>query len=323
LVRYNSAAFCKRWSACRADLGLVVTIFTIVRRFSVFIKELSTNYALQRARHDYENVFLKSKRDITTLMQCPLDKVSILVFGCGYTYPDVVLFSSAAHCVAGVDIKDVFYRDGMKKLFRSIYERNGSVVFAFLKAALRRYRDKKYVHSLEKISGVRIDHQRYNVLSYDGHHLPFKEQTFDVVISNAVLEYVEDLEPIFKELHRITKEHGISYHLWLNFYSFYGGHVSKHVSQKDPWGHLRNKYKTRDLNKFTPSVMQNYFSKYFDVLALYHLDKNHNKRGIDTAFRFEREELLSESIKDELRSFPRDLLLTRTFLIIGRKKEKR
>lgn len=293
------------------------------KKFFISINRLLSYGVSQRAKHDYEDVFLKGQRDIVEWMQCPLAKASILVLGCGYHYPEVILFSNTAQAVVGLDAIGAFYRDSMIKTFRDAKNREGNIANALLKkAVLERCGSYIYYRCLEKISGVPINHQKYMLLTYDGYQMPFRDETFDVVLSNAVVEHVKNLERVFEEVHRVTKKEGISYHVWHNYFSFSGGHVLEPLCLKYPWGHLRGRYKVHGLNKLTPSEIQICFSMYFDVIALFQLDKNNHKKGIDNDFRFEAEELLSESIRNELQSFPLELLLTRAYLIIGKKKDK-
>lgn len=158
------------------------------------------------------------------------------------------------------------------------------------------------------------------LISYDGYNMPFKNENFNIVLSNAVLEHVKNIEKLFQEVHRVTKKQGISYHLWHNYYSFSGGHVPELLCKKYPWGHLLHKYETHGLNKKTPNEILNSFSKYFQKIALYQIDKNHKKKGISKNFQFEAKELLSKNIKNKLSDFSVELLLTRSYLIIGKKK---
>lgn len=272
------------------------------------------------ARHDYENVFLKSQRDIIKLISCPLTKASILILGCGYNYPELILFSNISKYVLGIDIMGRFYKQGLIRAFRDIRDGKRAIAKPLLKSMLERYKYYKYYHYLEKISGVPIEHQKYKVLSYNGYQMPFKDETFDLVFSNGVFQEVPDLERLFQEISRVTKKQGVSYHFWLNYYSFAGWYAPQSLRLKYPWGHLRGKGETLGLNKLTPGEIQSRFSKYFNIIALNQVDKSHRKKGIDNDFQFEREELLSESIKNELRAYPKELLLTKSYLIVGRKK---
>jgi len=49
-------------------------------------------------------------------------------------------------------------------------------------------------------------------------------------------------------------------------------------------------------------------------------DKNHNKMGIDNDFHYEREDLLSDELATELSAYSREELLSRGYLVVGRKR---
>jgi SAM-dependent methyltransferase len=276
--------------------------------------------ALQLATHDYHNVFLKSLRDVRELIQCPLDEATIMVLGCGYNYPDVILFSNCSKRTVGLDVTNAFYRDGMIRTFKDIRCREGGIAKALSKTLLLRLTYYRYYPHLQRISGQSIDHQKYELVSYDGSQMPFEDETFDVVLSNAVLQQVDDVEAVFQEAYRVTKKKGISYHLWHNYYSFSGGRAPETLCLRYPWGHLRGKYKARGLNRITPTEVHDSFSEYFEIIGLYQMDKNHLRKGRDIGFQYEREDLLSANIRNELAAFPIELLLTRAYLIVGRKK---
>src|SRR5262249_54822335 len=53
----------------------------------------------------------------------------------------------------------------------------------------------------------------FEVSSYDGVHLPFEEETFDIVYSSNALEHVEELDKLFNEMKRVLKRQGIMLHV--------------------------------------------------------------------------------------------------------------
>jgi len=55
----------------------------------------------------------------------------------------------------------------------------------------RRLKDVDVIHDLEETP------------------LPFKDNEFDIIFSNHVLEHIKNLIPLMEDLHRITKPHGI------------------------------------------------------------------------------------------------------------------
>lgn len=46
---------------------------------------------------------------------------------------------------------------------------------------------------------------------FDCHQIPYDNQTFDIVIANHVLFYVQDIEQVLKEINRVLKKDGIFY----------------------------------------------------------------------------------------------------------------
>src|SRR4051812_35782311 len=58
------------------------------------IYQLAAHDFRAQAAHDFRNVFLKSCRDLARALPMPLGKASVLILGCGYTYPDVALYAS-------------------------------------------------------------------------------------------------------------------------------------------------------------------------------------------------------------------------------------
>jgi len=95
------------------------------------------------------------------------------------------------------------------------------------------------------------------------------------------------------------------------------------MCEMHPWGHLRGKNQigTVYLNRHSSHIITKAFSKYFELIKKYKISKDHSKNGIDKTFRYEREELLSPEIKNELKEFSKEELLTRSYLIIGKKRK--
>lgn len=274
---------------------------------------------IERAEHDYHNVFRKGLRDVERLSPRPLAEAHILILGCGYTYPEVILYSTVARFVAGLDVTTAFYRDGILATFRDIRRAEGNPVQAALKALVYRYKFARYYRHLAHLAGVTIDHAAYVLHTYDGYHMPFEDARFDVVMSNAVLEHVTDMARLVEEIDRVTRPGGLSYHLWHNYYSLSGGHVHPSVYTRLPWGHLRGLYETQGLNRLRPEEIEAFFARRFHVLGVYHVDAEHNKREEDPAFRPEGAHLLTPEVRAALHAYPEDLLLTRAFLIVARK----
>ncbi len=61
--------------------------------------------------------------------------------------------------------------------------------------------------------GVDITKSKYTVALSDIHKLPFKNESFDSCICNAVLEHVKDPEIVLSECNRVLKQGGV---LWVS-----------------------------------------------------------------------------------------------------------
>lgn len=59
---------------------------------------------------------------------------------------------------------------------------------------------------------VFFNHKKIEYHFCDAANLPFNDDSFDIVMSNAVLEHVHGIEDAIKELYRITKRGGIGIH---------------------------------------------------------------------------------------------------------------
>jgi 2-polyprenyl-3-methyl-5-hydroxy-6-metoxy-1,4-benzoquinol methylase len=55
--------------------------------------------------------------------------------------------------------------------------------------------------------------REWNVILYDGVHIPAPDRYFDVIFSSNVLEHVTDLPALQQEMHRVLKPGGIAVHI--------------------------------------------------------------------------------------------------------------
>lgn len=271
------------------------------------------------AEHDYHDVFLKSQAAIEALLDKPLSEASLLVLGCGYNYPDVLLYAPRVSEAVGVDVLGAFYRDGLIATWRDAASRERRWLLALLDAVAKRGHYARYFRHLKRLSGRPLDHAHAKLASYDGLHLPFPDAHFDIVLSNAVLEHVEDCPAVAAELARVTRPGGLSYHLWHNYYSYSGGHMPDYVCRQAPWGHLRGLYQKRGLNRLTPEAMAAAFAPHFAVSPPVGRDAHH-RPATDPGYQADHQELLTPALQAELAAYSRELLLTRAYLLIGSKR---
>jgi len=89
------------------------------------------------------------------------------------------------------------------------------------------------------------------------------------------------------------------------------------TSNIPPWDHLReNKFPSfANLNKVEPDEVRDIFSKYFTLMLLEGRDMNHDPG------KYEGEKFYTEEIANELSMYPKELLLTCSYCLIGRTLE--
>jgi len=96
-------------------------------------------------------------------------------------------------------------------------------------AAFKKYSDLIEWYGLDVESSPEVDsrvHQSANILTYDGIHIPFDDNFFDIIYSNQVLEHVLFPFELIKEVNRVLKKGGhfvgsVSYLELYHSYSVY------------------------------------------------------------------------------------------------------
>lgn len=272
-----------------------------------------------KADHDYNDVFRRSCVDVVRLLPMPLAEARVLVVGCGYTYPDVVLYSTVARSVAGLDVLDTFYRDGLITGVLNKMRAGKDPLRAAWRTLRRRKGLATYYARLAELSGRPVDHRSYKLFSYDGRHMPFPDGSFDLVISNATLEHVHDLEQFFGECARVTSPGGVSYHAYHNYFSWSGGHISSFAErERAPWGHLRGLHQPAEglLNRAPKERIAAELARHFTLERVTGLDAWHRPAS-DPSFTPERPDLLTPAVRAELTDYCDEDLLTRVYLVVG------
>lgn len=275
---------------------------------------------VEAADHDFFNGFKRSLQDIERLAGGDLRQREIMVIGCGYRYPDVALFSDKVKRVVGLDIKEVFYRDGFRAIYRYHRRNTGSALKALYRTVGLRSGLARYYRRLGTLNAGTIEHEKLKLTSYDGLRMPFESHSFDIVISTAVLEHVSDMETFVRELYRVTRPGGISYHVYHNFYSLSGAHNPKSIYERYPWGHLLGEIEVPlHLNRIRIDEVKAHFGTQFKLEESHRLDHSHRKWVAGKEFDEEGQELLTEELSRKLTQYAREELLTRSFLIVVKK----
>lgn len=109
--------------------------------------------------------------------------------------------------------------------------------------------------------------ERFTYQHFDCHHIPFKDDTFDIIFANHVLFYFNDADDVIQECKRVLKEHG-------SFVcSTYGKdhmkEITELVQQFDPEIVLSSE-KLYEI--FGLENGKNILNKYFDQVKLHHYE---------------------------------------------------
>ena len=81
-----------------------------------------------------------------------------------------------------------------------------------------KFKSGEHADSLEGAGAIRL-------LQYSPYQLPFEDQEFDCIISNAVLEHVHNKDETFAELDRILKPGGVQMHYFPSKYGVIETHI--------------------------------------------------------------------------------------------------
>ena len=278
------------------------------------------------AKHDALIVFRKTFKDLSDAgLEGRVEGKNILDLGCGQRFPFSLQCAASGANVSAVDMEYVKPGPIFVKFFNAM-RYNG--VKRALKLLIRTILfDKKYYSTIESYLGIPIKEYKnsINFLLADPTSSNYKLESgsFDLIASNAVLEHVTNVDNFAAECNRLLSDDGYLYIIVHNYFSLSGGHnLNWAFPDTDPpknipaWDHLRkNKYPTHVyLNKKTPEEYQEIFSKHLNIISFQGIGKDHEpgqKEG---------EKFLTPEIRNELKGYSDELLLTRAYLIICNKK---
>jgi len=296
----------------------------IVREISDLIKYHTLN--TQRfAKHECLNVFGKAIKDLKSAGFDSLSGKTVLDLGCGQRFPFALQCASGEADVTALDL-DYVKPDVLLLAFLRTAKYNG--LKRASKSILRRVLfDRSYYEALEDSAGQSLrdfsTKINFSIADPQANQYPFPDNSFDLIASNAVIEHVENVTIFASEISRLLRNRGYFYGIIHNFYSLSGGHnlewafPNDHPSEKVPqWDHLReNRFPSwAPLNRLRPEEYKKAFYEYLDILLFEGRDINHDPGGL------EGEQFLTPEVSTELASYPRVLLLTRSWCIICQKR---
>jgi SAM-dependent methyltransferase len=276
------------------------------------------------AQHDVHNVFAKTMRD---LKECGFNSIKekrVLDLGCGQRYPFALQCAAHGAKVTALDLNYV-KPEFLPLAFYHMAKHNG--VKRAVKSAVRRILwDKHYYQVLEASAALPLRSYQssinFVVADPTSSSYPLPSGSFDLISSNAVLEHVKDIDEVAAECARLLDSGGYLYSIIHNFYSLSGGHNpawafpdKERPSNVPPWDHLReNRFPAWIfLNQYKPEQFKNAFSRHLQIIRFEGVGIDHEPGELEGA------DLLTPEIAEELKTYPRELLLTRSWCIICKK----
>jgi len=77
----------------------------------------------------------------------------------------------------------------------------------------------------DEITKELLNSNQLKKIQLSPYHLPFQDNTFDVVYSDQVFEHVQNYKEVISELYRVTKPNGVCLHIFPSRYMFIEPHV--------------------------------------------------------------------------------------------------
>ena len=260
--------------------------------------------------------FSDMREGLSTFGVSDLEGKRVLDVGCGKSMWLSLLLNTFGAKVTGIDTEHVEAETGIKK-YIGILKSSGlervarTAVWEFFYA-------RPYYKKLSECAGRPLKFKGVDARKSGAEELEFEDNTFDVIVSHEVLEHVPDIEGAAKELARVAKPEAVTYLYVHNYCSVSGGH---HIAWKypdkepsdtvPPWDHIReNKFPEIPswLNRKRISEYRRVFEKHFEILD-WIMTEEEGRR------------LLTPEIRQELKAYSEEELLTKGFVIVGKPKK--
>jgi SAM-dependent methyltransferase len=258
-----------------------------------------------RSQH-YRNVVARS-----LLERLPADPPSLrlLDFGCGYECALLAVLPRTFASLSGVDVTPL----RSAGLLGQISYQDGPLLHRLVGASVAWCSSSAFERAVLRESGQSTTD--LDVRQYDGLTLPWADGSFDLVVSNAVLQELPlPLDPFAAELARVLGPGGRIDLEWHNYFAP-SGHLTGPTKS---WAHLLGGRSDLSCNKVTPAQVLEGFSPYFESLEVLTHDQKYRIEGRDPGYLPEGD--LTEAARvHELRpDIDPHLLTSRGFILTGK-----
>lgn len=227
-------------SYLRAQRGLSSTASELMGLYKRQTADIAGSVANARAQQADMVAALEELRG------APLVDCDLLEIGPGQTRM-FLMITGLTNRAIGVDMEPRPDRLGVADIWR-IWRENGTL--RAIKTLGREILgiERKTRAELARQLGVRTALLRTHIVPGDAQHLPFKDASFDAVVSTSVFEHLPDPAQAAAEVARVLRPGGVAHMITHLYTSHTGAHdtrlfVDPHALP--PWSHLRAK--TRDL----------------------------------------------------------------------------
>jgi SAM-dependent methyltransferase len=241
--------------------------------------------------------------------------IRALDLGCGLLQWQTIMLHSLGATATGVDMEYV-RADRLPDKYIHILRTNGLERAAKTLFWDYTYRDR-YRRALATCSTFPLNLRGLDFRQHTAEHLPFEDNTFDLVASHEVFEHIADVPAAVREVKRVLKPSGIAYINIHLFPSISGGHnvewkyPDEEASQNvPPWDHLRGNTAAEHpswINKMRERDYRPIFESELEILCW-------------EPSAYEGRALLTPAIKAELPDYTEEELLKKGVIVVARKK---
>jgi SAM-dependent methyltransferase len=236
---------------------------------------------------------------------------TILDVGCGRRYPLALLLHNFGNKVVGVDPRYIGINTPCIVRWWKALRADGLEAFGRAVIYTIAMKNRTYYSTLRRLCDFPLNTDGIEIEHTNLAHLPFPDETFDIMVSVDFFEHMPNVSETISELKRVMKSGGVIYiHIHI-FSGLSGGHQHDWEDPRKipPWDHLRQrKHKVPIyLNKLRKGELLSILGANFEILEV--------KDYIIEQAR----ELLTNEIRAELSEYSEEELLLRGSSILARK----